>query len=70
MFETPIGANNLIYYYCRTNCMDCLDRTNVVQSMLAAENLKLILVRMGVMKPSQQLKDFDIFQVKKNDMRY
>jgi len=27
----------------RTNCMDCLDRTNVVQSMLAAENLVTVL---------------------------
>ena len=29
----------------RTNCMDCLDRTNVVQSMLAAENLLSVLSR-------------------------
>ena len=29
----------------RTNCMDCLDRTNVVQSMLAAENLVNVLSR-------------------------
>ena len=29
----------------RTNCMDCLDRTNVVQSMLAAENLVTVLSR-------------------------
>ena len=29
----------------RTNCMDCLDRTNVVQSMLAAENMVKVLSR-------------------------
>ena len=29
----------------RTNCMDCLDRTNVVQSMLAAENMVEVLSR-------------------------
>ena len=29
----------------RTNCMGCLDRTNVVQSMLAAENMVEVLSR-------------------------
>ena len=29
----------------RTNCMDCLDRTNVVQSMLASENMVNVLSR-------------------------
>jgi len=42
----------------RTNCIDCLDRTNVVQSMLARINLQGVLVRLGVlqdhMKVSQQ----------------
>ncbi len=47
----------------RTNCMDCLDRTNVVQSLLATENLKLILVRMGIVKPTQDLLKCDAFQV-------
>lgn len=28
----------------RTNCIDCLDRTNVVQSLLAAKNLAIVLV--------------------------
>ncbi|CAG8671350.1 3024_t:CDS:10, partial [Racocetra persica] len=32
----------------RTNCMDCLDRTNVVQSALAREVLNLQLLRLGV----------------------
>ena len=34
----------------RTNCMDCLDRTNVVQSMLANENLDQVLAKFGVLK--------------------
>ena len=33
----------------RTNCMDCLDRTNVVQAYLAAENLAKILASLGVL---------------------
>ncbi|CAG8630005.1 15229_t:CDS:10, partial [Acaulospora morrowiae] len=32
----------------RTNCMDCLDRTNVVQSALAREVLNLQLLRFGL----------------------
>ncbi|CAH1757442.1 11890_t:CDS:10 [Entrophospora sp. SA101] len=32
----------------RTNCMDCLDRTNVVQSAIAREVLNLQLLRLGV----------------------
>ena len=34
----------------RTNCIDCLDRTNVVQSMLARINLQTVLVRLGVLQ--------------------
>jgi hypothetical protein len=43
--------------------MDCLDRTNVVQSLLATENLQAVLVRMGVLKPDQDLLDCSAFQV-------
>ncbi|KAJ3101973.1 hypothetical protein HK100_004446 [Physocladia obscura] len=32
----------------RTNCMDCLDRTNVVQSIFARHMLDKILLRMGI----------------------
>jgi inositol-1,4,5-trisphosphate 5-phosphatase len=31
----------------RTNCLDCLDRTNYVQSRLALRNLRLFLTRFG-----------------------
>jgi len=34
----------------RTNCIDCLDRTNVVQSLLARSNLQTVLVRLGVLQ--------------------
>jgi len=33
----------------RTNCMDCLDRTNVVQSLLANENLNRVLRDFGLL---------------------
>lgn len=31
----------------RTNCIDCLDRTNVVQSLLARRNLEEVFVVMN-----------------------
>ena len=34
----------------RTNCIDCLDRTNVVQSMLAKRSLNMVLCRLGILK--------------------
>ena len=34
----------------RTNCIDCLDRTNVVQSLLARRNLRDVLVKMEVIQ--------------------
>lgn len=38
---------------CRTNCMDCLDRTNVVQSVIARQVLLKILNEAGIVnKPS------------------
>jgi hypothetical protein len=32
----------------RTNCLDCLDRTNFIQSKLAMHTLDRILVRLGI----------------------
>ncbi|KAK6633158.1 hypothetical protein RUM43_012902 [Polyplax serrata] len=37
----------------RTNCIDCLDRTNVVQSLLAQRNLTLILQKLCILRPGQ-----------------
>ncbi|KAH8303598.1 hypothetical protein KR018_006076 [Drosophila ironensis] len=39
----------------RTNCIDCLDRTNVVQSMLARRSLTAVLQRLGVLHVGQQV---------------
>lgn len=36
----------------RTNCMDCLDRTNVVQSYMGGETLAHILASMGILTSS------------------
>lgn len=39
----------------RTNCIDCLDRTNVVQSMLARRSLTAVLQKLGVLHVGQQV---------------
>lgn len=39
----------------RTNCIDCLDRTNVVQSMLAKRSLKHILTKLNILNPGQSI---------------
>lgn len=36
----------------RTNCIDCLDRTNVVQSMLARRSLNAVLKRFDILRPA------------------
>jgi len=41
----------------RTNCIDCLDRTNVVQSMLARANLQQVLQRLGVLQEHMKVAD-------------
>jgi hypothetical protein len=40
----------------RTNCMDCLDRTNVVQSMLARYTLDRILTDVGILQRGETFK--------------
>ncbi|EDW76978.1 uncharacterized protein Dwil_GK21146 [Drosophila willistoni] len=39
----------------RTNCIDCLDRTNVVQSMLARRSLTSVLQKLGVLHVGQRV---------------
>ena len=39
----------------RTNCIDCLDRTNVVQSLLASQNLSTVLHQYGVLSSPSTL---------------
>jgi hypothetical protein len=43
----------------RSNCMDCLDRTNVVQSMLARWTLDRILIDLGLLSPGARFADED-----------
>lgn len=39
----------------RTNCIDCLDRTNVVQSMLARRSLNGTLQKLGILHGGQKV---------------
>lgn len=39
----------------RTNCVDCLDRTNVVQGLLARHALEVLLQELGVLSPREEL---------------
>lgn len=41
----------------RTNCIDCLDRTNVVQSMVARHIVQLQLRECGILQPNELLQD-------------
>ena len=49
---TLISAQDGVF---RTNCIDCLDRTNVVQSMLAKRSLQLTLTKLGILYNGQTL---------------
>ncbi|KAK5113633.1 hypothetical protein LTR62_003260 [Meristemomyces frigidus] len=46
----------------RTNCMDCLDRTNVVQSMLGRWTLTRQLTDLGVLRPGETAQDDQAFE--------
>ncbi|XP_057291049.1 phosphatidylinositol-3-phosphatase SAC1-like [Hydractinia symbiolongicarpus] len=46
----------------RTNCMDCLDRTNVVQSLIARKILQLQLYKFGIIGKENKIVDFDEFE--------
>ncbi|KAB5578640.1 SacI homology domain-containing protein [Coniochaeta sp. 2T2.1] len=43
----------------RTNCMDCLDRTNVVQSLLARHMLDRMFVDLGILQRGSHFSDED-----------
>jgi hypothetical protein len=43
----------------RTNCMDNLDRTNVVQAALAKHTLQLQLQSLGIFGPNDGVDDFE-----------
>ncbi|KAF2664961.1 phosphoinositide phosphatase-like protein [Microthyrium microscopicum] len=46
----------------RTNCMDCLDRTNVVQSMLGRFVLSRMLIDLGVLQEGGMVEDDQSFE--------
>ncbi|CAL8287485.1 unnamed protein product [Merluccius merluccius] len=51
----------------RSNCMDCLDRTNVIQSLLARRSLQSQLQRLNVLHVGQQIEDqMDFEKIYKN----
>ncbi|CAN8101137.1 unnamed protein product [Discula destructiva] len=54
-----LEVRNLQTSVVRTNCMDCLDRTNVVQSMLARWTLDRMFVDLGLMQRGATFKDED-----------
>ncbi|QIW97567.1 hypothetical protein AMS68_003085 [Peltaster fructicola] len=47
----------------RTNCMDCLDRTNVVQSMLGRWTLTRMLIDLGVLRSGESAKEDNAFEL-------
>lgn len=46
----------------RTNCIDCLDRTNVVQSMIARYMLEKQFRQFGIFGEKNHIVDFDAFE--------
>eukprot|EP01133_Synstelium_polycarpum_P007507 gene7507-8784_t len=46
----------------RTNCIDCLDRTNVVQSVLAHHILHSQLTRMGIISAAERIEQHTSFE--------
>jgi hypothetical protein len=43
----------------RTNCIDCLDRTNVTQSLLGRKALEVQLQRIGIFEPNNKVTQFE-----------
>jgi len=41
----------------RINCIDCLDRTNVVQGWLARKQFDKLLTQLGLLTPGSSIKD-------------
>lgn len=45
----------------RVNCMDCLDRTNVVEGLLAKRSLKQQLIKLGVLNDEDRIESQSTF---------
>lgn len=54
----------------RSNCMDCLDRTNVVQSTLARWVLTEQLRQVGILEPNQKVEDQESFMTSYRNSKY
>ncbi|SPO02540.1 related to SAC1 protein [Cephalotrichum gorgonifer] len=54
-----LEARSLQTSVMRSNCMDCLDRTNVVQSMFARHTLDRMFAELGLMSPNATFRDED-----------
>ncbi|XP_064611136.1 phosphatidylinositol-3-phosphatase SAC1-like [Liolophura sinensis] len=52
----------------RTSCMDCLDRTNVVQGLIARVVLETQLQRLGILHPGQKLVEQEMFMTVYRDV--
>ena len=55
----------------RTNCIDCLDRTNVVQSIIARRSVAHQLTQLGVLTAGQSIENeasgaFMVFEMNAN----
>ncbi|QUC18548.1 uncharacterized protein UV8b_02789 [Ustilaginoidea virens] len=57
--DGKMDARSLQSSVMRTNCMDCLDRTNVVQSIFARYTLNRIFEDLGLMQRGSQFRDED-----------
>ncbi|MBE3048412.1 SAC family polyphosphoinositide phosphatase [Candidatus Bathyarchaeota archaeon] len=54
-----LEARSLQASVMRTNCMDCLDRTNVMQSIFARHMLDRAFAELGLMSPGASFRDED-----------
>ncbi|KAI1731522.1 sacI homology domain-containing protein [Ditylenchus destructor] len=67
--NNPLGGETAHQQgYFRTNCMDCLDRTNVVQALVAKETLRYQLIRLGIIDKNMPDLEFlpDFLHIFKN----
>eukprot|EP01026_Neomeris_dumetosa_P002077 TRINITY_DN10546_c0_g1_i8.p1 TRINITY_DN10546_c0_g1~~TRINITY_DN10546_c0_g1_i8.p1 ORF type:complete len:425 (+),score=43.70 TRINITY_DN10546_c0_g1_i8:2-1276(+) len=56
-WNKQVGSNSKQSGVFRTNCVDCLDRTNVVQAMLGRHALEVVMKSQGIMNPEGSLQN-------------
>ncbi|KAF5291296.1 hypothetical protein FQA39_LY03447, partial [Lamprigera yunnana] len=54
-----VGSQDGVF---RTNCIDCLDRTNVVQSLLARRCLNNMLRKMSIIEPEDRIENYSFIE--------